>query len=196
MGLFRRNKFEKLQREDVINAIIELENRETDLENSIFSKNKQIEEMMEKGRAEKNRDVQLFLAKKINFLKEEKEADTKRAMYLLYNIRLMKKLKEAIDDNSFVNNVGNVNINVLLKDQKGLAVFLNKALSNKIKAEDVLTSADEIFNEVSNSYEENQDIYGVKNQDDELLSMFEIGGEFDDAIDNKTLEKEKIDNIE
>lgn len=196
MGLFRRNKFEKLQREDVINAIIELENRETDLENSIFSKNKQIEEMMEKGRAEKNRDVQLFLAKKINFLKEEKEADTKRAMYLLYNIRLMKRLKEAIDDNSFVNNVGNVNINVLLKDQKGLAVFLNKALSNKIKAEDVLTSADEIFNEVSNSYEENQDIYGVKNQDDELLSMFEIGGEFDDAIDNKTLEKEKIDNIE
>ena len=96
MGLFRRNKFEKLQREDVINAIIELENRETDLENSIFSKNKQIEEMMEKGRAEKNRDVQLFLAKKINFLKEEKEADTKRAMYLLYKIRVMKKLNKKI----------------------------------------------------------------------------------------------------
>ncbi len=177
-----KSKYDKLKREDVVAAIIDLEKQESDLEETIMSKIQQINDLMEKGKNEPNRDLKLFYAKKLNHLKEEKENDVKRGMYLLYNIRLMKKLKDAIDDNQFFVNAGKVSLGNLLGDQKGLAKFLNKALNTKVRAEDVLTSADETFAEIQGSYEENQTIYGVNDNDDQLLAIFETGSQLDEEV--------------
>lgn len=177
-----KSKYDKLKREDVVAAIIDLEKQESDLEETIMSKIQQINDLMEKGKNEPNRDLKLFYAKKLNHLKEEKENDVKRGMYLLYNIRLMKKLKDAIDDNQFFVNAGKVSLGNLLGDQKGLAKFLNKALNTKVRAEDILTSADETFAEIQGSYEENQTIYGVNDNDDQLLAIFETGSQLDEEV--------------
>ena len=178
-----KSKYDKLKREDVVDSICQLEKQEADIEQGIIEKTKQIEELMRRGKAEKNRDMQLFLAKKITMLKEEKEADIKHGMYLLYNIKLAKRLKDAIDDNQFIANTGKVSMRNLLADQKGLAKFLNKALNTKVKDEQILTSADEIFTEVQDSYEENSTIYGVQKNDDALLAMFETDKALDDDLD-------------
>ena len=104
-------------------------------------------------------------------------------MYLLYNIKLAKRLKDAIDDNQFIANTGKISMRNLLADQKGLAKFLNKALNTKVKDEQILTSADEIFNEIQDSYEANDTIYGVQKNDDALLAMFETDKALDDDLD-------------
>lgn len=175
MWPFKKDKFKKLKREEVVDAIVELEKQESEIEKGIVEKTKQINDLMQKGRQEKSQDLKLFYVKKISHLQEEKKEDINRGMYLLYNSRLLNKLKNAIDDNSFFANTGKISLNNLLSDQKNLAKFLNKALNTKVMAEDVLTEADDTFNEVKGLYEENERIYGVNSSDDDILALMETG---------------------
>ena len=75
----------------------------------------------------------MFYAKKIANLNEEKQTSMERGMYLLYNIKLMNRLKDAYDSNTFFKTQTKVPLSELLIDQKGLAKFLNKALETRIK---------------------------------------------------------------
>lgn len=177
MGFFdffkKKNKFDALTREDVVNAIIDLERQEKELEDGIERKENEIAALMEKGRTESSHDKKVFLAKKIGFLKQEKEADMQRVIYVMYNVSLLHKLKTTIDDNAFFNANQGCSINSLLADQKGLAAFLNRALNTRVRAEDVLTNADETFREIQGLYEPNSQIYGVSESEDALLAVFE-----------------------
>lgn len=168
-----KSKYDKLTREEVVDAICKLEQEAKNIEDGLGAAQKQIDDLMEKGKTEKSKEVKLFYAKKINSLKAEREQNVRRAMYLMYNIQLLQKLKTAIDDNQFFKNTSNISFGNLLSDQKGLAKFLNKTLGLRTASEDVLTSADETFRAVEDAYEQNESIYGISSQDDELLAMFE-----------------------
>ena len=181
MKLFK-NKYDKLKREDVVNAIINLNNDLQKLEKEIELSGEEIDSLMEKGKKEKSPKIKIVYAKKINFLKNIREENMNKMLYTMYNIRLMEKLKVAIDDNQFFDNKLNMPLNKLLGDQKGLANFLNKALNRRIKAEEILTDADDLFNEVSDSYQGNDSIYGVQENDEELLSIFEDSNTEEDSI--------------
>jgi predicted P-loop ATPase len=85
----------------------------------------------------------------------------------------MNKLKDSYDSNTFFKTQTKVPLSELLKDQKGLAKFLNKALETRIASEDVLTSADELFSEVQSAYDVSQPIYGVGKNEEDILTMFE-----------------------
>lgn len=174
-----KKKIEKLKTQEVVSSIIELERCESSLEEGIVSKQKEIDDLFKKGKAEKNTQIRLFYAKKINALKQQIEADTQRAMYLLYNVTLLTKLKNTIEDNDFFVDVSGINLSKLLGDQRALAAFLNKSLRRKIKAEDMLTGADDIFNEIKESYDPNEKIHGISQSDDEALAMFEMEDAFD-----------------
>ena len=173
MFFFKKNKYDKLTREEAVQAICSLEQDSKEIEEGLEAKQKQIDELMEKGKRESSRELKLFYAKKINMLKADRQQSVQRAMYLMYNIRLLEKLKAAIDDNQFFKKTSKASLGDLLSDQKGLAAFLNKALGTRIAAEDVLTSADETFRAVEDAYEQNESIYGINEQDDALLAMFE-----------------------
>ena len=51
--MFGRNKFKKLKREDVVNAIIDQTKQQEDLENGILQKSEEVERLLERGRKEK-----------------------------------------------------------------------------------------------------------------------------------------------
>lgn len=182
-----KSKFDKLTREDVVDSICKLEKECDAIEKGIVEKQEHIQELTAKGKVEKNREIRLFYAKKINSLKGELEQDTQRAMYLMYNTQLLNKLKRAIDDNQFFKNTSKMALGSLLNDQVGLAKFLNKTLNTRVSAETVLTDADETFKEVESQYEKNDSIYGVGTNDDELLAVFEDAETAD--MDYKTVEE-------
>lgn len=190
-----KNKYNKLKRQEIIDAIYELEKQEQVIEDGVIEKNEEIEALLQKGRAEKSEDLKLLYAKKIHNLKEEIQTDLKRGMYLLYNIKLLKRLKDAVDDKEFFVTTSKVSLGNLLKDQKGLAKFLNSALNTRISAEEVLTSSDELFNEIQASYEENKEIYGVSKNDDELLAVFE-NAELDEPMPKLKSKQEKAELLE
>lgn len=197
---FKRNKFKNIVREDLVNSICELERQERTAEAEITQKQKEIDALLEKGKKEKTDDLKLLYAKKINHLKEEKASIIERGMYLLYNIRLMNKLKDAYDSNAFFKTKTKVPLSELLADQKGLARFLNKALETRISAEDVLTSADDLFTEIQGAYDKNESIYGLKREDEELLSSFEKAGALEDeeiiGAEKENPKKKKIEEEE
>lgn len=168
-----KSKYDKLTREDVVEAICKLEKESMTIEDEIIAKQKQIDGLKIKGKTEKSRDIKLLYAKKINALKAEREQCAQRDMYLLYNLRLLNKLKQAIDDNQFFAKTSKMSLGNLLGDQKGLAKFLNKTLNTRVAAENVLTEADETFMQVEEMYEKNDRIYGMNENDDQLLAMFE-----------------------
>ena len=182
MWPFKKNKFAKLKREDVVDSICNLEKQESDLERSIADISKKIDELIAQGKKEKNKDTKLFLAKKITFLNDEKQSNIKKCMYLMYNIKLANRLKDAIDEKEFISGVGKTSIKDLLADQKGLARFLNEALNIKVNDEEILTQAENIFQDVKDSYIENETIYGVQQNDDELLAMFETAEGINDEL--------------
>lgn len=174
---FFKSRFEKLKREDVVNSIAQLQTEQANLEDKILASAGEINALIERGKRERDHDVKVFLAKKIESLKEERRENIKRATFLMYNIKLLGKLKKAIDDNEFFKTNSKVPLNSLLKDQKGLAVFLNKVLKTRIKAEDVMTSADDVFADVEAAYDPNERIYGVDKSEDQLLAVFEEGNQ-------------------
>lgn len=199
MWPFKKNKFKNLKREDLVNSICELERQERTVEAEVLQKIKEIDALVEKGKKEKSKDLQLFYAKKIAHLNEEKQTCMERGMYLLYNIRLMNKLKDAFDSNTFFKTQTKVPLSELLADQKRLAKFLNKALETRIASEDVLTSADELFAEVQSAYEVNEPIYGVGKTEDEILTMFEKEASLKDEeelIEEKAKTKKKKSKLE
>lgn len=182
MGCFTRNKFEKLTREEVVEAIIALNREESAIEAELAQKKKDITTLTEEAKTETNRNLKLLKVKKINFAKAEIEDLTKRAMYLMYNERMMRKLKGAIDDNKFFKKSADAPLNALLADQKSLAAFLNKTLETRISAEEVLTSSDELWQEINDSYIENETIYGTSSDDDKLLAVFEAENQADEEL--------------
>ncbi len=175
-----KSKYDKLTREDVVDAICKLEKESNSIEEEIMSFQQKVDELVSKGKKETSRDIRLFYAKKINSLKAERAQNVQRAMYLMYNIQLLNKLKRAIDDNQFFAKTAKVSLGNLLGDQKGLAKFLNKALNVRISAEQVLTDADETFKNIEDAYEKNESIYGIQQSDDELLGMFETEDQIED----------------
>jgi hypothetical protein len=154
-----------------------LETQLAEIEQGIVTREKTIDDLMQKGRRETSRELKLFHAKRITHLREEKENLSKRGMYILYNVRLLNKLKDAIDEDNFVKVTAKVGLSDLLGDQKGLAKFLNRALNTKVRQEEVLTTADDLFNEVKAGYTENAAIYGASENDDNLLAVFETGAD-------------------
>ncbi len=193
---FFKSKYEKLSREEVVDAICKLETETKSIEEGLTSKQEEIDELMEKGRQEKNKEVKLFYAKKINALKTEREQSVQRALYLMYNIQLMNKLKTSIDDNQFFKTSSKIPLNKMLGDQKALAKFLNKTLGTRTKAEDVLTSADEVFKTLEESYDKNESIYGINDKDDALLSMFETEEQLNEEEEMFTTNEQKASSGE
>ena len=177
-----KSKYDKLTREEVVDSICKLESELSEIEADIMSSQSQVDALMAKGKAEKSNDIRIFYAKKINAMKEARSRNIQRATYLMYNIQLLEKLKRAIDDNAFFSARSKTPLSKLLSDQKGLALFLNKALNTRIAAEQILTDADETFRNVEESYVVNEEIYGEKSADSELLAIFETDDMLSDTF--------------
>lgn len=190
-----KSKYDKLTREDVVDAICQLEKQFKEIKDEVNNIQKQIDDLMVKGKNEKSKDMRLFYVKEINSLKDERNKNIQRLNYILFNKKLLNKLKNAIDDKNFIKNTSNQSLGSLLKDQKGLTKFLSKILNLQTSAEDDLVDTDDIFNEFENEHELNDKIYGTNSNDDELLALFEKEDqvESEQEIHNKDTEK-KEDN--
>lgn len=181
MGLFG-NKFKKIKRGDVVDAIVELEKAQQNEISAIGEREKEIEKLMEQGRRTKDRNLQLALAKRINMLKAENANTAKRIQYLNANTQALNQLKTSLDDESFIVNNSKMPLNKLLSDPGQLRKFLNSVTLKKQRSENVLGEALDVFNEAEENYIPDERIYGINESDDALLSMFEEQNSMDDAI--------------
>ena len=189
---FRRKKFEKIDREEIVDAICSLEKEEKLIEDEIKVVSEQIKTMIEEGQKLDTTYDKIFLVKKISNENDRRVRLIKRGMFVLYNIKLTNRLKDAIDDNIIVNKVKSLSSFDYLKNQKELAIYLNELLNTKTKTEDILTEADDAFVEVEKMFLENTKIYGITDlSEDKLMAIFETNN-----TDNTKGPDEKEENKE
>lgn len=187
---FFKNKFEKLTREEVVDTICMLEREESLCEDSIAVYTAKIKSMMDEGKTMQDILQRTLLVKKITLESEKRERAIRQAMYILYNLRLSERLKDAIDDKSLVDRLKSIRSIKYFKDQRALALFLNKALNTKIKEEDVLTDADDTFAVIEQMFSNNKQIYGISNlTEDSLMAFFE---EENNANENPVSKEETV----
>lgn len=189
---FRRKKFEKIDREEIVDAICSLEKEEKLIEDEIKVVSEQIKTMIDEGQKLDTTYDKIFLVKKISNENDRRVRLIKRGMFVLYNIKLTNRLKDAIDDNIIVNKVKSLSSFDYLKNQKELAIYLNELLNTKTKTEDILTEADDAFVEVEKMFLENTKIYGITDlSEDKLMAIFETNN-----TDNTKGPDEKEENKE
>lgn len=177
-----KNKFEKLTREEVIDTICTLEREEELVEESIALYAEKIKNMMDEGKEIKDLLQRALFVKKITLESEKRERAIRQAMYLLYNLRLSVRLKDAIDDKSLVDRLKSIRSIRYFKDQRALALFLNNALNTKLKEEDVLTDADDTFRVIEEMFSNNKQIYGISDfTEDALMAFFEEENELNES---------------
>ena len=168
-----KSKYEKLTREDVNDAICKLDAESKNLDEKLISFEQQIKDFTALAKKEPVKEIKLNYIKKISYLKRNRIALAKRSSYLLYNIELMERLKQSIDDNQMFALTNGLTLNKLLADQKGLRNYLMKSLNKKQSSEKMLVAGNEVFDSVNELYEESEEIYGKSESDDELLAAFE-----------------------
>jgi len=178
-----KSKYEKITKEDINKMRVRLAEQDKELTDSMDAKLNAIDAFMEKGRNETNQQRKLICAQRIKFLREEVNSIMQRIMYTMYNSSLIEKLALKVDENQFFNS--SLSMNDLLSDSKGLALFLNNALGTRLKAEEILTSADEAFKSIEDAYEPNEKIYGIGKDTEDILAAFDAGKDDFDAVSDK-----------
>lgn len=178
---FFKNKFEKIKRSDVVENIINVEKKQQEEMDAVEEREKEIDKLLKAGSETKSRDRQLTLAKRINLLRKENQMANQRIQYLNANLLALNQLKTAIDDKEFINNNSDMPINKLLTDANALRKFIGGISGQKMRSESMLGETLDAFEEVEEAYEGDERIYGINEQDDQLLSMFEISGAEKDA---------------
>ena len=188
-GSFKKSKFEKITKDDINKMRVNLATQEQELNEQFEAKLSAIDQIMERGRTEQSQQRKMIYAQKIKFLRQEVDSIMQRIMYNMYNASLIEKLAIKVDENMFFNS--SLSMNDLLADSKGLAVFLNNALGTRLKAEEVLTSADEAFKDIEATYEPNEKIYGMGDEVEDILSSFDAGKDNLDSTADSKREGEK-----
>lgn len=187
-GSFKKNKFEKITKDDINKMRVSIATQEQELNDQLDAKLNAIDALMEKGRTETSQQRKMIYAQKIKFLRQEVDSVMQQIMYSMYNESLIEKLALTVNNNAFFNS--SISMNALLADSKGLALFLNNALGTRLKAEQILTDADDNFKSIEEAYEPNEKIYGMGTEVEDILSSFDAGKDDLTASDG-TRESEK-----
>lgn len=169
-----KNKFEKIKRSEVVDSIIELERKQEEEIAAVEERNAAIAQLKKQGAMQRDRAMRLALAKKINRLLAENNNSARRVQYLNANLSALNQLKEALDDREFLANNTNMPLNVLLNNTSALRKFLSSVTGKRMAGEAGLTDALEVFDEAAEAYEGDARIYGVNEDDEKLLAMFEL----------------------
>lgn len=173
MGLFNRMHLRKIKRDEVVEALVELEKRQDRLLAQKQENNKKIEAYFNDGCNSNDKEEKLFCAKQINILKAENKSTMNRLIYLSNNISMLNQLKTALDEKDFIKVNKKMNLHQLIDNPTDLAKFLKTLNKDKMYHEEKLSNALDVMEEMNGGYEPNERLFGETQQDNELLAMFE-----------------------
>lgn len=186
----RKDKFRTLTAAELNESVMALENREREQEEEYRQKQDEIDRLMGEGKKTKDRQRQLFIAKKINMLRADMKNIENRIYRLLYNQTLVNQLKGVVADNEFYQINAGINMMELLADQQGLAKFLNESLGRRVKEDEMMTQSDELMQQIMADHPISDVIAAPNAADDSLLAMFEEESVVD--MEGGNVETEKV----
>ncbi len=173
MGLFKRHPFKNVKREDVVDAIIELEKKKDELADDVFIREKQISDKMQRGKQSKSLSEKKLLANEIMMLQRHVRAAQKRIIFVDKKIYVTGQVKLAIDDMDFANYNKKSTVGKMFKNNASLEKFLSNVVDAKTEADSELLEQIDMVDGIMDTYLEEDNLYGESEDINNILSMME-----------------------
>lgn len=173
MGLFKRNPLKNIKREDVVDAIIELEKKKDELQDDVFIREKQVSDKMHRGKSSKSLSEKKMLANEIIMLQRQVKAAQKRIIFIDKKIYVTEQVKLAIDDMEFANYNKKSPVGQMFKNNASLEKFLTNVVDAKTEADTELLEQIDMVDSIMNTYLEEDNLYGESEDLNNILSMME-----------------------
>lgn len=173
MGLFKKNPLKNVKREDVVNAIIELEKRKDELQDDIFVKEKQINNKLRRGQQSNSLSEKKLLANEVMMLQRQVKASQKRVGFIDKKIYVTEQIKLSIDDLEFADFNKNSTVGQLFRNNSQLEKFLTGVVEIKSTADEELLEQIDMVDSIMGTYEMDDNLYGESAEMNNILSMME-----------------------
>lgn len=192
--MFFKRASDKIKRSDIVDHIITLESQQNEILAQIENNKQEYEKYFVLGKAEKDRNIQMIYAKKIEIIKKENLSASKQMQFIMANTKALYQLKDALDDREFIKNSSTMPLNKLLTNHAELNKLMSKVVGDKRVYEDKLGETLDIFNEFED-LEENQKIYGASESQSDILAMFDMENAKEDITMFEKTEDKKMKTI-
>lgn len=186
MGIFGKNPFKKVKREEITQAILELEKKKDEYQDDIFIKEKYIKEKISQGKKAKTISEKKVLSSRVLALQNQVKAIQKKLSFMEKKIYLIEQVKLAIDDRDFNKYNQTTAIGKLLKDSNKLQSFLTEVVSDKELADRELLDQVDMVDNIMGSYQADDEIYGESEELDNIMALMT------EDIDDESLEEESV----
>jgi hypothetical protein len=169
-GLFT-NKYDKVDRKQINNAIIDFETKKSEYENDLKSKENIIAEYFSRGKRSKSLSEKKSYSQKILVLRKQSKIISSRVQFINKKIQVLEDFKIAVDDRDFNRDTKNQELERLLSNTSGLQNFLSDVVSEKEFQDETLSSQINLLEDSLGSYEANENIYGETEDEQSILAM-------------------------
>ena len=173
MGLFKRNPLKNIKREDVVDAIIELEKKKDELSDDIFIKEKQINQKLHRGKKSSSLSEKKLLANEVLMLQRQVKSSQKRVGFIDKKVYVTEQIKLAIDDMEFAGYNNKSTVGKLFKNNSQLEKFLTNVVDMKSMADSELLEQIDMVDSIMGTYEEDDNLYGDSKEMNDILSLME-----------------------
>jgi len=173
MGLFKRNPLKNIKREDVVDAIIELEKKKDELHDDIFIKEKQINQKLHRGKKSNSLTEKKLLANEVLMLQRQVKSSQKRVGFIDKKVYVTEQIKLAIDDMEFAEYNNKSTVGKLFKNNTQLERFLTDVVDMKTLADNDLLEQIDMVDSIMGTYESDDNLYGDSKEVNDILSMME-----------------------
>lgn len=173
MGLFKRNPLKNIKREDVVDAIIDLEKKKDELQDDIFIKEKQVNQKLHRGKKSKSLSEKKLLANEVLMLQRQVKASQKRVGFIDKKIYVTEQIKLAIDDMEFAEYNNKSTVGKLFKNNNQLEKFLTNVVDMKTLADEDLLQQIDLVDNIMGTYEADDNLYGESQEVNDILSLME-----------------------
>jgi len=173
MGLFKRNPLKNIKREDVVDAIIELEKKKDELHDDIFIKEKQINQKLHRGKKSNSLTEKKLLANEVLMLQRQVKSSQKRVGFIDKKVYVTEQIKLAIDDMEFAEYNNKSTVGKLFKNNTQLERFLTDVVDMKTMADSELLEQIDMVDGIMNTYEMDENLYGEGSEINDILSLME-----------------------
>lgn len=173
MGLFKRNPLKNIKREDVVDAIIELEKKKDELQDDIFIKEKQVNQKLHRGKKSASLSEKKLLANEVLMLQRQIKSSQKRVGFIDKKMYVTEQIKLAIDDMEFAEYNNKSTVGKLFKNNTQLERFLTDVVDMKTMADSELLEQIDLVDSIMGTYESEDSLYGDSQEVNDILSLME-----------------------
>lgn len=200
MGLFKKNPFKNIKRSEVVDSIIELENKRDELFDDLEKANSQIDKLIKSGRTVRGIEEKKVLANKVVALKRNSSSITRRIRFIERKIEVFNEIKNSIDDAHFSNYNKKSKLDKLLKNEKGLQKYLENISINMTLEEESLAKSLDLITNTKDAFTADDSLYGNSSEIDDVLALMEcdepiseISSDSESKIEPMERESDKYD---